>query len=193
MSGEDNNGNTSMMEIMKLMLNNMDNEININMNNLSNDINNARDDMNMNNDMVNARIVSLQERIASRAGSRAVSPSTLATKLKAKIKVEPIDLATDTPLDISMTVLMKNNEDANAFAATRMPKQRKPLESKRMNTYAWRDSHTAVNRKNNPTRRGTFTTTTSEVTAYLDGPLTLTKCLEFERLLLEYSQRYNKI
>ncbi len=48
-----------------------------------------------------------------------------------------------------MTVLMKNNEDANAFAATRMPKQRKPLESKRMNTYAWRDSHTAVNRKNN--------------------------------------------
>ena len=29
------------------------------------------------------------------------------------------------------------------------------------------------------------------MTAYLDGPLTLTKCLEFERLLLEYSQRYN--
>ena len=29
------------------------------------------------------------------------------------------------------------------------------------------------------------------MTAYLDGPLTFTKCLEFERLLLEYSQRYN--
>jgi hypothetical protein len=60
-----------------------------------------------------------------------------------------------------------------------------------MNTHAWRDSFTAVNRKNNPTQRGTFTTTTPEVTAYRDDPLTLTKCLEFERLLLEYSQRYN--
>ena len=204
MSGEDNNDNTSMMEMMKLMFTNMGNEINSNMNNLSNDINNVRDDMNMNinnvrdgmsmnNDMVNAKFESLQERIASRAGSRAVSPSTLAAKLKAKIKVEPIDLATDTPRayapreDILMTALMKNNEDANAFAdANPMPKQRKPLESKRLNTHAWRDSHAAVNRRNNPTQRGTFTTTTPEVTAYLDGPLTLAKCLEFE-----YSQRYN--
>ena len=114
-------------------------------------------------------------------------------KLNAKIKAEPIDLATDTPReDISMTALMKNHEDANAFADTNpMPKQRKPLESKRMNTHVWRDSYAAVNRQNNPTQRGTFTTTTPEVTAYLDGPLTLSKCLEFERLLLEYSQRYN--
>jgi len=95
MSGEDNNDNISMMEMMKLMLTNMGNEINSNMNNLSNDINNVRDDMN--NDMANVRFESLQERIASRAGSRAVSPSTLQAKLKAKIKVEPIDLATGTP------------------------------------------------------------------------------------------------
>jgi len=68
-----------------------------------------------------------------------------------------------------------------------MPRQRKLTESKRMNTHAWRDSFAAVNRRNNPTQRGTFTTTTPEVTAYLDGPLTLTKCLEFERLLLEFT------
>jgi hypothetical protein len=87
---------------------------------------------------------------------------------------------------------MKNHEDADAFAhANPMPKQRKPVESKRMNTHAWRDSYAAVNRQNNPTQRGTFTTATPEMTAYLDGPLTLSKCLEFERLLLEYSQRYN--
>ena len=61
MSGEDNNDNISMMEMMKLMLTNMGNEINSNMNNL-------RDDMNMNNDMANARFESVQERIASRAG-----------------------------------------------------------------------------------------------------------------------------
>ena len=60
-----------------------------------------------------------------------------------------------------------------------------------MNTHAWRDSYAAVNRQNNPTQRGTFTTATPEVTAYLDGPLTLTKCLEFELLLLVYSQRYS--
>ena len=69
---------------------------------------------------------------------------------------------------------MKNNEDANAFAdANPMPKQRKPVESKRMNTHAWRDSYAAVNRQNNPTQRGTFTTArllldTDKVTAYLD-------------------------
>ena len=61
MSGEDNNDNISMMEMMKLMLTNMGNEINSNMNNL-------RDDMNMNNDMANARFESVQERIASQAG-----------------------------------------------------------------------------------------------------------------------------
>jgi len=151
-----------------------------------------------NNEVVNARFESLKDKINSRANSRAVNPSTLLAKLNAKIKVEPIDLATDTPRayapreGISMTALMKNHEDVNAFAdANPMPKQRKPLESKRMNTHAWRDSYAAVNRQNNPTQRGTFTTTTPEVTAYLGGPLTLSKCLEFERLLLEYSQRYN--
>jgi hypothetical protein len=66
--------------------------------------------------------------------------------------VDPNDLVTDTQRayapreEISMTAVMKNNEDANAFP---------------------------------------------DATAYLDGPLTLSKCLEFERLLLEYSQRYN--
>ena len=91
-----------------------------------------------------------------------------------------------------MTAIIKNNEDTNAFADENpMPKQRKPLESKRMNTHAWRDSYAAVNPQNKLTQRGTFTTATPEVTAYLDGPLSLTKCLEFERLLLEYSKRYN--
>jgi predicted phage tail protein len=213
MSGDENNDNTSIMEMIRLMLTNMSNEFNSsvndinhnmnnNMNSLREDMSSLKVDMNSNNDMVNARIESLQERIASRTNSRAVSPSTLALKLNAKVKMEPIDLATDTPRayapreDISMTVLMKSHEDANAFAdANPMPKQRKPLESKptskRMNTHAWRDSFAAVNRKNNPAQRGTFTTTTPEVTAYLDGPLTLLKCLEFERLLLEYSQRHN--
>ena len=92
-----------------------------------------------------------------------------------------------------MTAIIKNNEDAERFSQANplAQKQRKPLESKRMNTHAFRDSLAATSRKNNPTQRGTFTTTTPEVTSYLDGPLTLAKCLEFERLLLEYSQRYN--
>ena len=177
MSGEENNDNANIMELMKYMFSSMSDQFNSYINdmnhNINNNMNSIRDDMNMNNDMVNARIESLQERIASRAGSRAVSPSTLAAKLNARIKVEPIDLATDTPRayapreDISMTVLMKNNEDANAFAdANPMPKQRKPLESKRMNTHAWRDSYAAVNRSNNPTQRGTFTASKALKTLY---------------------------
>ena len=123
MPGEDsksNNDMASIMEVMKSMLSDMNHNINNNMNSI-------RDDMNSNNDMVNARFESLQERIASRVGSRAVSPSTLAAKLNARIKVEPIDLATDTPRayapreDISMTVLMKNNEaHAKATEASRV-------------------------------------------------------------------------
>ena len=104
----------------------------------------------------------------------------LATRLNAKVKEEPFDL------------VIKNKEDAERFSqANPLAKQRKPLVTMRMNTHAFRDSLAATSRKNNPTQRGTFTTTTPEVTAYLDGPLTLSKCLEFERLLLEYSQRYN--
>jgi hypothetical protein len=57
-----------------------------------------------------------------------------------------------------------------------------------MNTHTFRDSLAATSRKNNQTQ---FTMTTPEVTTYLDGPLTLSKCLKFERLLLEYTQRYN--
>jgi hypothetical protein len=183
--------------MMRLMLTNMSNEFYSSVNdinhNMNNNMNSLREDMNNNNNIMNARIESLQERMASRTNSRAVSPSTLALKLDAKVKMEPIDLVTGTPRayapreDKSMTVLMKNHEDANAFADVNpMPKQRKPLESKpiskHMNTHAWRDSFAAVNRKNNPAQRGTFTSATPEVTAYLDGPLTLLKCLEFERL-----------
>jgi hypothetical protein len=168
MSGEDNSNNEAMMELMKSMFSSMS-DMNHNMNNLIEDITN-------NYEVVNARFESLQDKINLRAISRAVSPSTLAAKLNAKIKVEPVDLVTDMPRayapreDKSMTALMKNNEDANAFAdANPMPKQRKPVESKRMNTHAWGDSYAAVDRQNNPTQRGIFTTATPEVTAYLDA------------------------
>ena len=92
MSGEDNNDNANIMELMKSMFSSMSDQFNSNMNdmdhNISNNMNSIRDDMNSNNDMVNARIESLQERIASRVGSRAVSPSTLAAKLNNRIKVD---------------------------------------------------------------------------------------------------------
>jgi hypothetical protein len=103
--------------------------------NLNNNMNSLIEDIINNNEVVNARFESLQDKI----DSRAVSPSTLTAKLHAKIKVEPIDLATDTPRayapreDISMTAIMKNHEDTDAFAhANPMPKQRKPVESKRL-------------------------------------------------------------
>jgi hypothetical protein len=142
MSGEDNSNNEAMKELMKSMYSSMSD--------MNNNMNSLREDIINNYEVVNARFQSLQDKIDSRANSRAVSPSTLLAKLNTKIKVEPIDSATDAPRayapreDISMTALMKNHEDANAFVdANPMPKQRKPLESKRMNTHAWRDSYAA--------------------------------------------------
>jgi len=96
MSGVDNNDNTSIVEMMKLMFANMGNELNHNMNN---NMNSLREDMNSINDMMNARIESLQERIASGEGSRAVSSSTLASKLNAKVGIELAGLSMDTPTE----------------------------------------------------------------------------------------------
>ena len=77
MSGEENNDNANIMELMKYMFSSMSDQFNSYINdmnhNINNNMNSIRDDMNMNNDMVNARIESLQERIASRGGSRAVN------------------------------------------------------------------------------------------------------------------------
>jgi len=56
-----------MMEMMKLMQTNMGNEMNNNMYSLRGDIIN-------NNEVVNARFESLQDKINSRTNSRAVSP-----------------------------------------------------------------------------------------------------------------------
>jgi hypothetical protein len=78
-----------MMELMKSMFSSMS-DMNHNMNNLIEDIIN-------NYEVVNARFESLQDKINLRAISRVVSPSTLAAKLNAKIKVEPVDLVTDMP------------------------------------------------------------------------------------------------
>jgi len=88
MSGIDSNDNTSIVEMMKLMFANM-----------NNNMNSLREDMNSINDMMNARIESLKERIASGEGSRAVSSSTLASKLNAKVGIELAGLSMDTPTE----------------------------------------------------------------------------------------------
>ena len=101
MSGEDNSNNEVMMELMKSMFSSMSNQFNTNMsdmnNNINNNMNSLREDIINNNEVVNARFESLQERIASRAGSHAVSPSTLAAKLNTKVGSELVGLAMDSP------------------------------------------------------------------------------------------------
>ena len=82
-----------MMELMKSMFSSMS-DMNHNMNN---NMNNLIEDIISNDEVVNARFESLQDKINLRAISRAVSPSTLAAKLNAKIKVEPVHVVTDMP------------------------------------------------------------------------------------------------
>lgn len=95
MSCEDNN-NTSMMEMMKMMLTNMGNEINNNINNIKEDINSIKEDIISNNDLVNTRFESLQEKIASRttsrANSRAVTPSALTARLNDDTVVSALEM-----------------------------------------------------------------------------------------------------
>ena len=173
MSGEDsksNNDMASMMEVMRSMFSDMNTSLSTNINNLDqrniNNMNSLREDLNSNimqsSEQIHMRMEALQEKINSRsnskANSRAVSPGALAARLNARIKEEPIDLADlvmDTPRatapddEISMTAIIKNNEDAERFSQVNplAQKQRKPLESKRMNTHAFRDSLAATSRK----------------------------------------------
>ena len=66
-----------------------------------------------------------------------MSPGALAARLNARIKGEPIDLVMDTPRatapddEISMTAIIKNNEDAERFSRANplAQKERKPLQN----------------------------------------------------------------
>ena len=128
-----------MMEVMKSMFSDMNNDMNnIDQKNTDN-MNSLREDLNSNimqsSEQIHLRMEALQEKIISRANSRAtsrvasraVSPTTLAAKLNVKLKGDPVkknasSLVPETPRayappeDIIRTAIVKGNDDADAVA-----------------------------------------------------------------------------
>ena len=245
MSGEGNNDNANIMELMKSLfssmieqfnsnINDMNHNINNNMNSIRDDMSSIKDDMNSNNDMVNARFESLQERIASRAGSRAVnrlngslqaegiatreellaridtksrmsckassratSPHQVAARLQElSEKLPEHKMPLETPrmeysdVPVSMTEIFANKQAADDFEeVNRLRDKRRPMVNKRDNTISSRETFAAINRPGNPVMKETFSRTIPNNKAHLSSPLTLEKCLTFERFPAEVQSR----
>lgn len=68
---------------------------------------------------------------------------------------------------------------------------RPPKVSNRDNTHAYRDSFNAQNRPNDPMHREQFTRTNPVCKVKLDSPLTLKKCLTFQKDVLYFQNKYN--
>ena len=89
--------------------------------------------------------------------------------------------------DQTLTQVFRDAEAAEDFAAdNQMRRARAPKVSNRDNTHAYRDSYNAQNRPNDPMHREQFTRTTHVCKAKLDGPLTLEKCLTFQKDVLDF-------
>ena len=146
--------------------------------------------------------IDTRSRASTRALSRATSPRQLATRLKelnmkmpelipdvrmpeqAKdMKVPELRIPMETPRTVyseprlTMTEIFKDKQTADDFAEQN---KRKPAVNKRDNTISSRETFAAINRPGNPVMKGT-----PNNKARLSSPLTLEKCLTFERDMLE--------
>ena len=142
--------------------------------------------------------IDMRSRASSRASSRATSPTQVMAKLHAKLPELGNPAVVETPhmdysnVQVSMTDIFKDKEDADNFAEeNRGRERRRPAVNQRENTHSLRETFHAINRPGNPVIKETFTRTTPENKAYLEGPLTLDKCLTFERDMLDFQQKYN--
>ena len=209
MSGQDSStAASSILEAIQAMFTEMDNKLNDNNNTIINN-------MNKSNEAINDKFESLQAinaatreellqkinmrfRASSRASSRETSPTQVMAKLHAKLPELSNPAVVETPhmdysnVQVSMTDIFKDKEDADNFAEeNRGRERRRPAVNQRENTHSLRETFHAINRPGNPVIKETFTRTTPENKAYLEGPLTLDKCLTFERDMLDFQQKYN--
>ena len=128
MSGEDSHSNSnndmaSIIEMMKVMNNNINNNMNSFKEDISVSMSHLREDLNSNinhsNELICTRMESLQKKIAlraaSRTSSRTVSPSALAGKLNVKVKDDTANIVLETPRvyappkDVTMTTIIKSD------------------------------------------------------------------------------------
>ena len=157
--------------------------------------------------------IDTRSRVSTRAPSRATSPRQLATRLEELsmkmpelepvVKVPELGMPLETPRPVysgvvyteprlTMTEIFKDKQAADDFAEqNKLRDKRKPVVNKRDNTISSRETFAAINRPGNPVMKETFTRTTPDNKARLSSPLTLEKCLTFERDMLDFQQKYN--
>jgi len=195
----------SIMEVMQAMFNNLTNNMNIN-NSLRAEINNKIDEMQSLNAAARIEMFELVDqrsrrstRASTKTTSRAVSPKSLVAQVSAKLEsgvqeppvVETPRINSFGP-DLSLTQVFRDKDAADHFAEENaMRRQCAPKVSNRDNTHAYRDSYNATHRPNDPLKTESFTRTTPECKAKLKGPLTLKKCLEFQKDILDFQNKYN--
>ena len=86
-------------------------------------------------------------------------------------------------VQVYMTEIFWDAKAADDFAEENKgqeKRERKPAVYQRANTISRRETFAAINRPGNPVMKETFT-----------SPLTLEKCLTFERDMLDFQQKYN--
>ena len=191
-----------MMTVILEAINNVKNELNNNINSNSQAVNDKFEIIQAENAATREELLTRindRSRLSSRASSRATSPRQLAARLQSlHEKMPDLEMPLETPRveysepQVSMTEIFANKKAADDFEdVNRLRDRRKPAVSQRDNTISRRETFAAINRPGNPVMKETFTRTTPENRAHLSSPLTLEKCLTFERDMLDFQQKYN--
>ena len=191
-----------MMTVILEAINNVKNELNNNINSNSQAVNDKFEIIQAENAATREELLTRindRSRLSSRASSRATSPRQLAARLQSLHgKMPDLEMPLETPRveysepQVSMTEIFANKKAADDFEdVNRLRDRRKPAVSQRDNTISRRETFAAINRPGNPVMKETFTRTTPENRAHLSSPLTLEKCLTFERDMLDFQQKYN--
>ena len=166
MSGQDSStAASSMMEAMQAMqamFIQMDNKLNDNNNTIINNMNKSNEAIEAINDKfeslqaINAATreellqkIDMRSRASSRASSRATSPTQVMAKLHAKLPELSNPAVVETPhmdysnVQVSMTDIFKDKEDADNFAEeNRGRERRRPAVNQRENTHSLRETFT---------------------------------------------------
>jgi uncharacterized protein YoxC len=200
-----NNLTNNINDINNTMIHNND-SLRADINNNNSKFDNKIDTMQALNDAARMEMLELMDqrsrkstRASTRATSRAISPNSLVAQVSAKLEPRTkAPMVSETPQassfgpDLTLTQVFRDKDAADNFEEeNNMRRQQGPKVSNRDNTHAYRDSYNATHRPNVPLKTESFTRTTPECKAKLDGPLTLEKCLKFQKDILDFQNKYN--
>ena len=182
MSGEDNSTNntpdmmTDILEAINNVKNELNSSINNNNNNMQEKFNSLTNELNSNNQAIREKLESVQ---AENAATREELLARIDTRSRASTRAPS---RATSPRQLAARLEELNMKMPELIPVTKMPDQTKHIKVPDL----YED-----NRPGNPVMKETFTRTTPDNKARLSSPLTLEKCLVFERDMLDFQQKYN--